>query len=66
MLALLEEKWGGRNVTSLQRLIGMPVVGGKNPGLCGAGVLSKSGKQLQGLVIRRGWAAPVGAAAPSR
>ncbi|NLV58142.1 MAG: hypothetical protein GXY67_05175 [Clostridiales bacterium] len=42
-------------MTSLQRIIGMPVVGnGKTLGFVERGVLSKSGKRLQGLVIRRG------------
>ncbi len=42
-------------MTSLQRMIGMPVVAeGKTLGHVERGVLSQSGKRLQGLVVRRG------------
>lgn len=42
-------------MTSLQRIIGLPVIGdGKNLGYVERGVLTRSGKKLEGLVVRRG------------
>ncbi len=42
-------------MTSLEQMVGMPVVWeGKTLGYVERGVLTKSGKRLQGLVVRRG------------